>query len=323
MLQTLLQHKHLKDGCFVIHITQINIALWRWIIAQTRGWKLARVLTFFLHTRCCWAGQADMFYRTKDQNWGALHSVRASKSEWWFMEWQQVKVARDVNNNCEQNWWRTMMSTQTYKYRVQKREHTDATWWRKSARFVNDEPLIAGWLQDKGRWTCTWTNMKQGNIHVGKSVLESAEASQRHLRTTPHESSFQVLRTATSEALDFDTCPGSCLPVRAELSPLSDPAVLSLLDCQVQCSCQPCDVPLKKFSANFPMTVLHTQRVFRWFKGGCEIWELLEKVSEIGASEIKSPIGRVFQKYVYSSFIFKMRINFRSFGLFHVNLGWR
>ena len=39
-------------------------------------------------------------------------------------------------------------------------------------------------------------------------------------------------------------------------------------------------------------------------------------MSEIRASEIESPIGRVFQKYVYTSFIVKMRINVGSFGLF-------
>ncbi len=35
-------------------------------------------------------------------------------------------------------------------------------------------------------------------------------------------------------------------------------------------------------------------------------------------SEIKSPVGMVFQKYmyVYTCFIIKMSINFRSFGLF-------
>ena len=47
------------------------------------------------------------------------------------------------------------------------------------------------------------------------------------------------------------------------------------------------------------------------------IWELLVKVSQIGVSQIKSPVGRVFEKYVYSSFMVKMRI-----GLFWFNLGW-
>ncbi len=51
------------------------------------------------------------------------------------------------------------------------------------------------------------------------------------------------------------------------------------------------------------------------------IWELLEKASQKGTSQIKSPIGRVFQKYVYTCFIVKMRINLRYFGLFWFNLG--
>ncbi len=52
------------------------------------------------------------------------------------------------------------------------------------------------------------------------------------------------------------------------------------------------------------------------------ICELLEKASEIGANEIKSPIGRVFQKYVYSSFMVKMRIDLGPFDLFWFILGW-
>ncbi len=56
--------------------------------------------------------------------------------------------------------------------------------------------------------------------------------------------------------------------------------------------------------------------VFRWFEELGPICELLEKASEIRASEIKSPIGRVFQKYVYTCFIVKMRINVGSFRLF-------
>ncbi len=62
--------------------------------------------------------------------------------------------------------------------------------------------------------------------------------------------------------------------------------------------------------------------LFRWFVELAPICELLEKVSEIRASEIKLPTGRVFQKYVYTCFMVKMRINFRSFGLFWLNLGW-
>ncbi len=45
----------------------------------------------------------------------------------------------------------------------------------------------------------------------------------------------------------------------------------------------------------------------RWFEVGCTIWELLEIASQKGVSQIKSPTGRVFLKYVYS-FIVKMRI---------------
>ncbi len=46
------------------------------------------------------------------------------------------------------------------------------------------------------------------------------------------------------------------------------------------------------------------------------IWELLGKASQIGVSQIKSPIGRVLQKNVYSSLMVKMRINLGSFRLF-------
>ncbi len=62
--------------------------------------------------------------------------------------------------------------------------------------------------------------------------------------------------------------------------------------------------------------------VFRWFEELGPICELLEKASKIEASEIKSPVGRVFQKYVYSSFMVKMNIKFGSFRLFWFNLGW-
>ncbi len=56
--------------------------------------------------------------------------------------------------------------------------------------------------------------------------------------------------------------------------------------------------------------------LIRWFEELGPICELLEKASEIRASKIKSPTGRVFQKYVYTCFIVKMRINFGSLGLF-------
>ncbi len=39
-------------------------------------------------------------------------------------------------------------------------------------------------------------------------------------------------------------------------------------------------------------------------------------MSQISVSQIKAPIGSVFQKHMYSSFIVKMRIDLGSFGLF-------
>ncbi len=38
---------------------------------------------------------------------------------------------------------------------------------------------------------------------------------------------------------------------------------------------------------------------FRWFEEGCMIWA---QASQIGASQIKAPIGRVHEKYVYTCF---------------------
>ncbi len=61
--------------------------------------------------------------------------------------------------------------------------------------------------------------------------------------------------------------------------------------------------------------------LFRRFEELGPICELLEKASEIGASKIKLPIGRVFQKYIYSSFMVKMRIDLGTFGLFWFILG--
>ena len=46
---------------------------------------------------------------------------------------------------------------------------------------------------------------------------------------------------------------------------------------------------------------------------GCAIWA---QVSQISASQIKAPEGSIFQKYVYSSLMVKMRIDLGSFGLF-------
>ncbi len=62
--------------------------------------------------------------------------------------------------------------------------------------------------------------------------------------------------------------------------------------------------------------------IFRWFEELGPICELLEKASEIGVNEIKSPIGSLFQKYVSSIFMVKMRIDLGSFGLFWFILGW-
>ncbi len=52
---------------------------------------------------------------------------------------------------------------------------------------------------------------------------------------------------------------------------------------------------------------------------GRAIWA---QMSQIGVSQIEAPIGSVFQKYVYSSLMVKMRIIFGSFGLFWFILGW-
>ena len=57
----------------------------------------------------------------------------------------------------------------------------------------------------------------------------------------------------------------------------------------------------------------------RWFEVGCAIWA---QVSQIGASQIKEPTGSIFQKYVYSSLMVKMRINLWSFQLFWFLLVW-
>ncbi len=52
---------------------------------------------------------------------------------------------------------------------------------------------------------------------------------------------------------------------------------------------------------------------------GCAIWA---QMSQIGVSQIKAPIGSVFQKYVYNSFMVKIRIDLGSFELFWFILGW-
>lgn len=46
----------------------------------------------------------------------------------------------------------------------------------------------------------------------------------------------------------------------------------------------------------------------------------IEKAIQIKASQIKPPFGRVNEKYVYTYFIAKMRINFGSLGLLQFNL---
>ncbi len=46
------------------------------------------------------------------------------------------------------------------------------------------------------------------------------------------------------------------------------------------------------------------------------------QMSQIGASQIKAPIGSVFQMYVYNTFMVKMRIDSGPFGLFWFILGW-
>ncbi len=46
------------------------------------------------------------------------------------------------------------------------------------------------------------------------------------------------------------------------------------------------------------------------------------QMSQIGVSQIKAPTGSIFQKYVHSSFIVKMRIDLGSFGLVWFIFGW-
>ncbi len=52
------------------------------------------------------------------------------------------------------------------------------------------------------------------------------------------------------------------------------------------------------------------------------IWDGLHDLSQIGASQIEAPIGSLFQNYVSSSFMVKMRIDLGPFGLFWFILGW-
>ncbi len=46
------------------------------------------------------------------------------------------------------------------------------------------------------------------------------------------------------------------------------------------------------------------------------------QMSQIGVSQIEAPIGSIFQKYVYSSFMVKMRIDLGTWALLvHFGLG--
>ncbi len=56
--------------------------------------------------------------------------------------------------------------------------------------------------------------------------------------------------------------------------------------------------------------------IFKWFD------MISAQASQISASQIKAPVGSVFQKYVYSSLMVKMRIDSGSFGLFWFILCW-
>ncbi len=46
------------------------------------------------------------------------------------------------------------------------------------------------------------------------------------------------------------------------------------------------------------------------------------RMSQIGASQMKATMGSICQKYVYSSFMVKVRIDSGFFGLFWLILGW-
>ena len=61
---------------------------------------------------------------------------------------------------------------------------------------------------------------------------------------------------------------------------------------------------------------------FQVIWGGSARFGALEKVTQIKATQIKASTGRVNQKYVYSSFMVKIRINWGSFRLFWFSLCW-
>ncbi len=62
--------------------------------------------------------------------------------------------------------------------------------------------------------------------------------------------------------------------------------------------------------------------ILRWFEEVAPLKGAFEQATEMVATEIKPPMGSIYQKYVYTCFIVKMRIHFGSFGFFWFNLGW-
>ncbi len=62
--------------------------------------------------------------------------------------------------------------------------------------------------------------------------------------------------------------------------------------------------------------------VYTWFSGDLRWVARFGLMSQISASQIEAPIGSLFQKYVYSSFMVKMRIDLGSLGLYWFILGW-
>ncbi len=73
------------------------------------------------------------------------------------------------------------------------------------------------------------------------------------------------------------------------------------------------------------VSVAHTQMVSSCqpqFLGDLRWVARFGLMSQIGASQIEAPIGSLFQKYVSSSFMVKMRIDLGSLGLFWFILGW-
>ncbi len=56
----------------------------------------------------------------------------------------------------------------------------------------------------------------------------------------------------------------------------------------------------------------HTWVVLSWFLGDLRWVARFGLMSQIGASQIEAPIGSLFQKYVSSTFMVKMRIDLGS-----------